>query len=305
MAEQQRALVGSSDLAAVDAAIDGLMLSELARGAAHAAQLRAMLVLDRSQTAAGMELATVAQAALALGGSELRAQRLLTEARALVVLPGALEAVECGLLTVEQSSTVVSQLTVLDPAGQVAVWQRLQQRLISDSGALPPARLSELLRRWVIAHDGEAAEQRRREAAASRGVDYRKREDGLYDLFGNGLTAPDAHAILSRVAARARPWGVEDDRTVDQRRLDAFRDLLLGRDQLPLVDDDEPLPTGGCAGASGAGASCPRCVLRAAGAAPCGCLSGQPVPCGADIAVLLPIGAGLGTTDEGPVRFSV
>jgi hypothetical protein len=302
MAEQQRALVGSADLAAVDAAIERLMTSELSRGAAHAAQLRAVLALDRAQTAAGMELATVAQAALAVGGSEHRAERLLSEARALVVLPGALEALECGLLTVEQSATVVSQLAVLDPAGQVAVWQRLQQRLISDSGALAPARLSELLRRWVIAHDGEAAEQRRRKAAASRGVDYRKRDDGLYDLFGTGLTAPDAHAILSRIAARSRPWGVEDDRTADQRRLDAFRDLLLGRDQLPLVDDDAPLPTGDCAGASGAGASCPRCVLRAAGAAPCGCLSGQPVPCGADIAVLLPIGAGLGT---GPVRFSV
>ena len=292
MAEQQRALVGSADLAAVDAAMSALVLSELTRGAAHASQLRSVLALARAQSAAGMELATVAQAALALGCSEHRAHRLLSEAQALIVLPGALEALDCGLLTVEQSATVVAQLAVLEPADQVAVWQRLQQRLIAENSTLPPARLSELLRRWVIAQDADAAERRRRDAEQSRGVDYRRREDGLYDLFGNGLTAPDAHAILSRIAARSRPWGVDDDRTADQRRLDAFRDLLLGRDQLPLQPLDQLMP------AVCDGGSCPRCVLRTAGAAPCGCLPGQPVPCGAELSVLLPIGAGLGSTDE-------
>jgi hypothetical protein len=89
--------------------------------------------------------------------------------------------------------------------------------------------------------------------------------------------------------------GQPDDRTADQRRLDAFRDLMLGRDQLPLVADHMPLPVGGC---DGSVEPCPRCLLRAVGAAPCGCLAGQPAPCGADISVLLPIGAGLGTTDE-------
>jgi hypothetical protein len=289
----QHALAGSADLAAVDAAIDVLMVSELTRGAAHASQLRSVLVLAQAQSAAGMELATVAQVALALGCSEHRAHTLLSEAQALVVLPGALEALECGLLTVEQSTTVVAQLAVLDPADQVAVWQRLQQRLIADNSTLPPARLSELLRRWVIARDTDAAERRRQEAQQSRGVDYRRRDDGLYDLFGNGLAAPDAHAILSRIAARAQPWGVEDDRTADQRRLDAFRDLLLGRDQLPLQPLDQPMPAAGCDGGT-----CPRCALRPAGAASCGCLPGQPTPCGAGISVLLPIGAGLGTTDE-------
>jgi hypothetical protein len=169
VAEQQWALVGSAGLAAVDAAMSVLMASELSRGVAHATQLRAALALAQAQTAIGMELATVAQVALALGGSEFRAQRLLNDAQSLVVLPGAIEAIECGLLTVEQSSTVVSHLAVLDPPGQVAVWRRLQQRLIEDSSALPPARLGELLRRWVMAQDAEAAERRRREAEQSRG----------------------------------------------------------------------------------------------------------------------------------------
>jgi hypothetical protein len=158
---------------------------------------------------------------------------------------------------------------------------------------LPPARLTELLRRWVIAHDRQAAAERRRQAEQSRTVDYRKRDDGLYDLTGAGLNPPDTRAILARIAERARSWGVDDERTADQRRLDAFRDLLLCRDQQPIQPADEPMDQD-----CDAGASCVRCALRAAGAAACGCLPGQPVPCGTDVAVLLPIGAGLGTTDE-------
>jgi hypothetical protein len=293
MTDGQRALVGSADLAAVDAAITRLAVSELTRGADHAAQLRGVLALAVAQHTAGMDLATVAQVALALGCSEARAGRLLTEAQALAVLPGALEAIECGLLTVEQSSTLVNQLAVLDLTGQLVLWRRLQQRLIADNSPLPPARLTELLRRWVIAHDRQAAAERRRQAELSRTTYYRRRDDGLYDLTGAGLNPPDTHAILARIAERARPWGVDDERTADQRRLDAFRDLLLGRDQRPLQPDDSP-DGHDC----DAGASCARCALRAAGAAPCGCLPGQPVPCGTDTAVLLPIGAGLGTTDE-------
>lgn len=150
----------------------------------------------------------------------------------------------------------------------------------------------------MIAHDREAAQERRRQAEQQRTVDYRRRDDGLYDLTGSGLNPPDAHAILSRLADRARPWGVDDQRTADQRRLDAFRDLLLGRDQQPLQPLDQQVLAGGACEACDVGDSCPRCALRAAGAASCGCLPGQPVPCGTDMPVLLPIGAGLGTTDE-------
>ena len=291
MGEGQATLAGAADFAALDAAMSAVACTELTRGADHVAQLRAVLRLAEAHVAIGWQIAVIPQIALALGCSENRAGRLLGEARALAVLPGALEAVEAGLLTVEQSTTVLDQLAVLDPAGQVAVWRRLQQRLVdaADGTVAPPARLADTLRRWVIAHDKDAAAERRREAEQSRRVDYRKRSDGLYDLFGCGLAGPDAHAILSRIAARSRPWGSEDDRTADQRRLDAFRDLLLGRDQLPLTADDQRLPTD---------CSHDRGGLRAVGAAPCGCLPGQPVPCGADVAVLMPIGAGLRTTEE-------
>ncbi len=169
------------------------------------------------------------------------------------------------------------------------MWRRLQERLIAEADAgsvLPPARLAELLRRWVIAADPDDAVARRRKAEKGRTVDYRLRPDGLGDLFGSGFRAPDLHAILSRIAARSAPWGAGDDRTAEQRRFDAFRDLLLGRDSLPLDGPDTAV-------------SCreghqppPR------GASACGCLPGQPVPCGAALNVHIPHGGALGLTDE-------
>jgi hypothetical protein len=158
----------------------------------------------------------------------------------------------------------------------------LQARLITDADAgsvLPPARLNELLRRWVQAADPAEAARRRRRAEAGRSVDYRLRPDGLGDLFCTGFRAPDLHAILSRIAARSVPWGAQDDRTADQRRFDAVRDLLLGRDTHP-PDDPQPQPQ-------------PQ-----PGAAGCGCRAGQPAPCGAELVVHVPLGAALGVTDE-------
>ena len=292
MAVGQQVLSAAEDLAALDAAMLRLECRELTRGAEHAALLREALELHMVLVGSGMAVSVVPQLALALSASEARAAQLLAEAETLVVLPGALEAVEAGLLTIEQSRTVIDQLKVLPLPDRVAVWRRLQARLIGAADGLhqPPARLAETLRRWVISQDRSAAERRRREAQAGRAVEFRARPDGLHDLFALGMTGPDRQAIGARIAARSRPWGSEDDRTADQRRYDAFRDLLLGRDQLPIVADDTPLDPD-AAGPCTAG-------LRSAGAAPCGCLPGTPVPCGAEVSVLLPIGAGVGTTDE-------
>ncbi|TAL21041.1 MAG: hypothetical protein EPN99_08365, partial [Frankiales bacterium] len=193
MAVGQQVLSAAEDVAALDAAMLRLECSEADRGAGHVRQLRAALALQAVLVGSGMELAVVPQLALALSASEARAGQLLGEAEALVVLPGAVEAVEAGLLTVEQSRTVVEQLRVLPLPDRVAVWRRLQARLVgaADGLVLPPARLAELLRRWVIAQDRQAAERRRREAQQDRRVEFRARADGLHDLLAAGLSGPD------------------------------------------------------------------------------------------------------------------
>lgn len=278
MTAGQAVFTGAADVAALDALADLLSVHEAERGALHVAQLRTLLRLHALYLVAGMEISTVPHTALALGASEHRVQRLLHEACSLGALPGALEALECGLLTVEQSVTLVQQLEPLPFAARLVVWQRLQTRLVVEAEhgtALPPARLAELLRRWAVAADPADATERRRRAEAGRRLDYRRRADGLTDLFAQGLSGPDAQAILSRVRDRAQPVGPEDDRTADQRRLDAFKDLLLGRDPLPLHD----APT-------------------AASRAGCGCWPGAAVPCGAEVLVHVSRDAALGVSAE-------
>jgi hypothetical protein len=89
------------------------------------------------------------------------------------------------------------------------------------------------------------------------------------------------------VRDRAHPVGPDDDRTAEQRRFDAFKDLLLGRDPLPLHDPHDPTEQCSCAAGPAGG-----------GRAACGCLPGAPVPCGAELLVHLTQDSGLGTSDQ-------
>jgi len=243
MAAGQAGFSVAADAAVLDALADQLAVQELDRGAAHVGQLRTVLQLHAVGAAAGMGIGTIPHAALALGCSEARAGALLTDGLLLGELPGGLEALECGLLSVEQSLTVVARLSPLPLPARQLVWARLQQRLIdaADAGAvLPPARLAELLARWVREADAADAVERRRRAEQDRQVSYRQGADGLYDLFAAGFTGPDLQAVLSRIRNRSAPVGPHDERTAEQRRFDAFKDLLLGRDPLPLHEQAAP-----------------------------------------------------------------
>ncbi len=156
---------------------------------------------------------------------------MLDEGLFLTALPGALDAISAGVLTVEQSSVVVTQLRqVTDLPRRLVLWARLLERLHRPEGsALPPARLRELLQRWIAQSDPADAEQRRKSAQEERRVEYRRRDDGLVDILLFGIAAPIAQAVLQRIRDAAQPVGLFDDRLADQRRLDAAVDLLLGR----------------------------------------------------------------------------
>ncbi len=132
MAVGQGVLRAVLDVGALDAVEARLEQHEVARSAAHAGLLRDVLELHRVHTAGGCGLATVAQLALLTRSSEFRAGALLADAQLLAGLPGAPEALDCGLLTVEQARLVCSQLGPLDEPIQLAVWDRLQAALITD-----------------------------------------------------------------------------------------------------------------------------------------------------------------------------
>ena len=290
MAVGQAALRGALDVAQLDAVETRLEVVAVARCFEHARLLREVLALHGLHVQAGMGLATVPQTALLLQLSESAARTRLDEALLLLSLPGGLEALECGLLSVEQSAVLLRAVGTLELPVRLAVWRRLQTALLAALAGgtqLDPPALRRRLAGWVIAADPAGAQERRRTAEADGEVSYRRREDGLGDLFATAIPGPLLQAVLSRIRAAARPWGSGDQRSAGKRRLDALVDLVLGRETLPTATDSD-----GCDQAARDGVAGRACGSR------CGCRLGAPVPCGTEVVVHVPLGAALGTTDE-------
>lgn len=285
MAVGQQVMSAGLDVVALGAVEVRLEVAATSRSAAHGQRLRDALCLHALLSSAGAGLGTTAHLALVEQVSEHAATALLSQAELLAGLPGGLEAVDCGLLTVEQAAVVARRLLPLSDPVRVVVWRRLRARLLAAFDAqvvLSPARLAELLATWAVEADPPAAVDRRQQAEQHGAVGYRRRDDGLADVFLTGISGPDAQALLCRIRARSAPWGGGDDRSADKRRLDSAVDLLLGRDRLPLDDG-----TGDLDGADGW-----HCGPQ------CGCRNGQPVPCGVGVTVLVPLAAALGTSDD-------
>jgi hypothetical protein len=220
-----------------------------------------------------MGLSAAAHLALLLACSENRAQHLLHDADVLARL-GALESMLDGLLTVEQARVVVDVLGPVDEALGASVWERLAGRLAADRAegiVRAPARLRELLHRWLLTADPDGCAARRQDASeADAGVELWKRGDGLVDLIGRALSPAEAIACSDRLDLLAQPLGPDDERTAGQRRLDAFVDALLGRVALPFD--------------AVTGEVC--------------CASGSAAPCGAQVFVHVPLATAMGEGTE-------
>ncbi|MBK5307396.1 MAG: hypothetical protein JJD92_11975 [Frankiaceae bacterium] len=228
---------------------DRMEARERDRSVHHAEQLADALAVHRTLKVAGMDLSAGPQLALFLGCSEHRAEMLLSDAKVLDRI-GALEPMRAGLLTVEQSRVVADLLGVVEDELGLRLWERLRDRLELDKadGVLrPPARLRELLQRWLIESDPQGHAARRKEAAeADADVELWKQDNGLVDLVTRSLPAADAQACVDRIEEHAQPFGPEDQRPAGVRRRDAARDLLLGRTALPFDPDTGEVPTGCC-----------------------------------------------------------
>lgn len=131
MAVGQAVTTSTLDVGALNAVEARLEVRGVAVCQAHALLLSDVLELDRVLSMAGAGLSTVPQVALLLQVSEQSAQTVLAEARLLSRLPGGVEALECGLLTVAQSAALLRAVGGLAVEVQRAVWERLQARLLS------------------------------------------------------------------------------------------------------------------------------------------------------------------------------
>jgi hypothetical protein len=109
------------------------------------------------------------------------------------------------------------------------------------------------LRRWlqrrVIAADPDAAEARRRRALADRKITVTPLANGLSELTAL-LPSVQARTIYETVNAVAHSFDHADPRTMDQKRSDAFVDLVIGRAEPPRVNLNVVVPIESMVGAS-------------------------------------------------------
>ncbi|MFV0259599.1 MAG: DUF222 domain-containing protein [Acidimicrobiales bacterium] len=101
-------------------------------------------------------------------------------------------------------------------------------RVLDRAPALTTSELRTWLARAVIKADPESAEKRRREGLEDRGVEAHPNPDGTGNLNATSLPGERVAAIMNHLTALARnqPRQDNDTRGIDQRRADAFLQLL-------------------------------------------------------------------------------
>ena len=111
---------------------------------------------------------------------------------------------------------------------EAATLAAIDDQVIDAAHTRTPKQLHVWLLRLVVRLEPLAFEQRHRRALAERRVTVVQGADGIGYVTGE-VSAQDAAAIDSMLAATARSLGADDPRTDQQRRSDLFADLLLGR----------------------------------------------------------------------------
>ena len=117
----------------------------------------------------------------------------------------------------------------------------IDEQAVDAAQTRSPKQLSVWLLRLVVQLEPLAFAERHRRALAERRVTVVQGADGIGYVTGE-VSAADAAAIDTTLAAMARSLGAEDPRTEQQRRSDLFADLLLGRLALDQPDHHQRRP---------------------------------------------------------------
>lgn len=223
--QQERLLARLAELNAEKARIDGDI-------AVAAAELR-VLYEDRLSLPAHSgnhhtnlaDTTTASEIACLLRISERSAHRLVQQSRILVDYhPRTLAALRSGALSWGHAAALVHEYAGL-PAGTAEL---VETRLLPLALETTVTRLSYRARKLRSELHPTALDQRARDAAGRRRVDFQPADDAMawLSIF---LPAADAIAVDARLTAEAR--GLQDPserRTLSQLRTDVALDLLLG-----------------------------------------------------------------------------
>src|SRR5271165_1526874 len=200
---------------------------------AYAGQAVTLMTLVRRREAQAREMHRPSLAehvndevAAALRLTNRSANQLLATASGLDRLPDVYAVLKRGEIDWAKACLFMDQLTGLsdDDAREVAA------SLLGRAGGMTSGQLRAALTRAVLAHDPEAAEQRRKEARADSGVHTWTETSGNAALAGRELATTDVIHASVRLTAFAR-WLRKHGATgtMDQLRAAVYIALLTGR----------------------------------------------------------------------------
>jgi hypothetical protein len=210
-------------------------LGVIEQTAAGIARLQAQLRLDLvrlllEDTAPPDRVFVRDELALALSESPGTAYRWLCEAQMFSEYPAVIARV--GLPFAEGGWSIRHADALLDAIVGLGLTPLVQQRVVDLVVAHPDARTPHQLRKAaqaaVLVLDPEAAERRLARARRERTVSAEVSGDGRGWFWAAG-TASQVAMVMASIDANAGPKQPGDDRSLDQRRFDAFMGLICGR----------------------------------------------------------------------------
>lgn len=231
-------LLEGVDLAAMSGAeVIGVIqgLEQLIR-AAQAAQAVAVADLERRRPEHPSPVPD--ELACALVTTRRSAEMLFVRASLATARPAVLAAWAGGVLDARKVDVLLNEALAAAPSDQDAA---IDAGLGVASRMTGP-QLARHVRAAVLAVNPGAADERRLAAREDRAVSLTPAVDGMAWLSAY-LPAPDAVMAFTVIDALAGTTRVDgDDRSVDQRRADAFSDVFTGILHRQATPDGEPLP---------------------------------------------------------------
>ncbi len=171
--------------------------------------------------------------AVALASSQRAAERMLAVAYDLAFrLPRTTQALSEGLIDSYKAQIIAEATRVLDDAGAAAA----ESLVLADVAGKTPGQIRAMIGRAILRVDPDAARQRREQAQRDARVELWREDVGTAALCGFGLPPDEALAADQMISSRAlelKAAGMAG--TMDQLRVRAYLDVLLGQDSSPVL----------------------------------------------------------------------
>jgi len=177
---------------------------------------------ELASQAVAMEVAALARVAPRTGEIRVHQADMLVER-----LPETLAALRAGRISLSHARVVVEQTEECDPETACTLDATLWSRPARDR---TPTQLRETVRRLLARLDPDAVRRRPEQARRSRGLRYWSDDDGATGIIQMRMPADQARGVYAVIDAVARTAGDPPEgegRTLEQKRLDTARELIL------------------------------------------------------------------------------